>query len=49
MIRSAAEAKEEVTETLQNVAADSSLEVGDRIILRFLDRENSKPEFFVIA
>jgi hypothetical protein len=46
---SVTEAKEEMAESLQGVTSESPLEAGDRIILRVLDRENSKPEFFVIV
>jgi len=39
----------ETTEVLQSFAPASPLEVGDRIILKFLDRENAKPEFFEVV
>ena len=44
---SAADEENKIADSLQSVAPARPLEVGDRIILKFLDRENAKPEFFV--
>jgi very-short-patch-repair endonuclease len=46
---SVTEEKDEVAGTLQSMDSASHLEVGDRIILKFLDRENAKPEFFEVV
>jgi hypothetical protein len=43
---SIADGKDEIAVALQSLAPASPLEVGDRIILKFLDRENAKPQFF---
>lgn len=45
----AADENNEIAKALQSLAPTSPLEVGDRIILRFLDRENAKPEFFEVV
>ena len=37
---------DENDEDAQSLIPTSPLEVGDRIILKFLDRDNAKPEFF---
>lgn len=41
--------EDEVVRALQGAVSASHLEVGDRIILKFLDRENAKPEFFEVV
>ena len=46
---SAVEEEDEIAGALQRGDAVSPLEAGDRILLKFLDRENAKPEFFVVV
>jgi very-short-patch-repair endonuclease len=44
-----ADEKDDIAVAVQSFASGPPLDVGDRIILKFLDRENAKPEFFEVV